>query len=114
MAALLAGQSVATVATEYKLPPGTVKSWKSRLNRGEAVATVATEQKEAIGDLLLIYLKRMIDSLSLQADHFGDKAWLNKQDAAALASLHGIGMDKVIRLLEALDRADTTSESAET
>ena len=112
MAALLAGQSVATVATEYKLPPGTVKSWKSRLTHGEAVATVATEQKQAIGDLLVTYLEKMIASLTLQADHYGDKAWLNKQDAAALASLHGISMDKVIRLLEALDRADTATTSA--
>ena len=32
MASLLAGQSISNVASEYKIPEGTVKGWSARLN----------------------------------------------------------------------------------
>jgi transposase-like protein len=35
MAALLTGQSVSEVAKEYKIPEGTIYSWKSRQNISE-------------------------------------------------------------------------------
>jgi transposase-like protein len=102
MASLLAGQSIAEVADEYHINPSTIKSWKSRQLNGESVATVATEKKEQIGDLLFDYLLVVLKSLKIQAEHFGDKNWLNRQSADALAVLHGVSVDKAVRLLEAL------------
>lgn len=104
LAALLTGQSVAEVAKAYDVNPATVRSWKSRQQNGASVAIVATQKKEEIGDLLFDYLQTMLRSLKVQAEHFGDKNWLSRQSADALAVLHGVSVDKAIRLLEALAR----------
>lgn len=109
MAALLTGQSVAEIAAQYNIPEGTVKSWKSR-QKDSSVATVATPKKAEIGDLLLDYLHTMLRALRVQAEHFGDKSWLTKQTAADLAVLHGVSVDKAVRLLEALDGAPDSTE----
>ena len=110
LAALLEGQSVSHVAAQYNIPEGTVKSWKSR-QKNEPVASVATEKKEEIGDLLIDYLRTSLQTLKVQAEHFGDKQWLNKQDASSLAVLHGVSMDKAIRLLEALEAGGEPRDS---
>ena len=105
MGALLTGQSVAEVAREYKIPEGTVKSWKSRQN-GEHVAEVATEKRAEVGDLLLDYLRASLAALRAQAELFSDREWLRKQEASQLAVLHGVQTDKAVRLLEALSHAN--------
>lgn len=107
MSALLAGQSVTEIASEYKIPASTIRSWKSRQVNGEAVASVATQKREEIGDLLLDYLRTMLKTLRTQAEHFGDKEWLKDQGANELAVLHGVSTDKAIRLLEALSESGT-------
>lgn len=112
MAALLTGQSVAEIAAQYNINPSTIKSWKSRQLNGESVAIVATEKKEEIGDLLFDYLQTMLKSLKVQAEHFGDKDWLSRQSADALAVLHGVSVDKAIRLLEALTHNDNADQAA--
>lgn len=113
LAALLGGQAVGKVADDYKIPVGTVKSWKSRTMNGESVATVATEKKSEIGDLLYQYLKVSLVALRSQAELFGDKEWLKKQPAADTALLHGIQTDKAIRLLEAFGKSDDSDTDAE-
>lgn len=109
VAALLAGQSVASVAAEYDLPRGTVSSWKKRTAATvlHDVATDATQKERgaSVGDLLLTYLETSLRGLIAQAEHFADKGWLAKQDAADIAVLHGVQTDKAIRLIEALNRA---------
>lgn len=112
LAALLTGQSVASVAREYKIPPGTVKSWKSRQANGETVATVATPKREQIGDLLISYLEENLRTLKAQQVVFADVEWLRKQPASDAAVLHGVLTDKAVRLLEALSAGnnDRTTE----
>lgn len=111
MAALLTGQSVSEIAKQYSINPATVRSWKSRQQNGESVATVATQKKEEIGELLLGYLQATLHSLTIQAAHFSDKKWLMMQSADALAVLHGVTVDKAVRLLEALGNAGTDAET---
>lgn len=112
MAALLEGQAATAVAAQYNIPVGTVRSWKSRQENGEGVAIIASEKKEEIGELLLGYLRESLTTLREQVKHFRDQEWLRSQDAGELAVLHGVQMDKAIRLLEALGRAsdDNTTE----
>lgn len=100
MAALLAGQSISAVAKEYSIPKGTVSGWKNQAVNG--VAGLSTQKKSEIGDLVLDYLTASLRSLKIQAEHFGDKKWLGQQNAADLAVLHGVSVDKAVRLLEAL------------
>lgn len=113
LAALLSGQAVSEVARQYKIPEGTVKSWKSRQLNGESVAVVATEKRQEVGELLLAYLRENLATLRAQVATFRDEKWLMKQNAADVAVLHGVLTDKSIRLLEALSDSsdDTEAES---
>lgn len=104
LAALLAGQSFAEVARSFSIPIGTLKSWKSRY--GDAANAVdaadATTKKERIGTLLLDYLVTTLETLTAQQRVFADEAWLKQQSAGELAVLHGVSVDKAVRLLEGL------------
>jgi transposase-like protein len=111
MAALLQGQSVASVAAEYELPVGTVKSWKARANRVQDASVASPKRAEEIGDLLVDYLAANLRALRVQADVFADASWLQRQKAEAVAVLHGVMTDKAVRLLEALSRAGLNPES---
>lgn len=113
VAALLAGQSTGEVAKEYKIPHGTVRSWKSRQTNGEDVAIVATEKKKQVGDLLVEYLEANLNALKIQAKVFSDEAWLKKQSAADAAVLHGVMTDKAVRLLEAFGANDNNTNAAD-
>ena len=107
MAALLAGQSVSSVAREYDIPKGTVSGWKKKAAPYfSAVPEQNTTQKDEIGDLILQYLKETLRTLNKQAEFARTVEWLEKQPASELAVLHGVQMDKAIRLLEALSAAD--------
>lgn len=109
MAALLQGQSVSSVAKEYRLPKGTVSGWKRQAEReasrpegSEGVATTATQKSERIGALLMDYLEANLTALRAQVEAFSDPDWLARQNAADAAVLHGVMTDKAVRLLEAL------------
>jgi hypothetical protein len=107
MAALLTGQSIRYVAKEFGIPVGTIKAWKSYRANGHNVALVTTEKKQAIGDLILIYLNELFTTLHVQMKVFADETWLKQQSAGEAAILHGVIADKGIRLLEALaDRGE--------
>lgn len=106
LASLLAGQAPGEVARAFGIPVGTLKSWKSRQLRGDSVATVATDVRERIGLLLLTYLEETLVTLTIQQKAFRDESWLYKQSAAEAATLHGISVDKAIRLLEGLADQD--------
>ena len=57
MAALLQGQSVSSLAKEYKIPKGTVSNWKRKAqSEADGVQPDRTQKKE-IGDLLVEYLQ---------------------------------------------------------
>ncbi len=106
-AALLTGQSVRYVAKEFNIPVGTIKAWKSYRANGHNMAVVTTQKKEAIGDLILIYLNELFTTLHKQMKVFADEEWLKQQSAGEAAILHGVIADKGIRLLEALaDRGE--------
>lgn len=109
VAALLAGQSISEIAEKYRLPEGTVKSWKNR-QKDSPVATVATQKRAEIGVMLFDYLCTILVSMKAQAEFFGDKEWLSKQNAADAGVLHGIGVDKAIRLLEAFANTEEEGE----
>lgn len=106
MAALLAGQSVSSVAREYRIPKGTVSGWReAAMREADGVAAPPT-QKALIGELLVNYLETNLRALQQQAECFGDKEWLMSQSANELAVLHGVMTDKAVRLLEALGGSD--------
>lgn len=110
MAALLTGQSVSAVAREYKIPKGTVSSWRRQAAREVEGVEPTSTQKEQIGGLILDFLTASLRALRAQADVFARPEWLRTQSASDLAVLHGVQTDKAIRLLEALDAAAVPDE----
>lgn len=106
-AALMAGQSINSVAREYNLPKGTVGDWKDAANaHSDGVGSDPT-QKDEVGNALLGYLRANLHALRVQAELFADRAWLEKQEAQEIAVLHGIMTDKAVRLLEALSAGES-------
>lgn len=105
MAALLDGQSISSVAREYKIPKGTVSAWKSRGWESVAsggVATIATQKRERIGALIIDGLEAKLLAIKAMADVFAEKDWVRKQPASEIAVLFGVVSDKAFRVLEAL------------
>ena len=111
IAALLSGQGISQVAEAYKVPEGTVKSWRARMKDGSStVAKIATQKRDEIGGLLIEYLHANLSTLRSQQTVFSDPVWLEKQEAGELAVLHGVMTDKAIRLLEALGGSARTQK----
>lgn len=107
MAALLTGQGASEIARQYELNEATVRNWKRSLPK--TTLTSSNDKKEIdFGELLSAYLKETLVTLTVQAQHFRDKDWLQKQPAADLAVLHGVQTDKAIRLLAALEQGNET------
>ena len=109
MAALMAGQSVSSVSSEYKIPRGTVAGWSAKVN-GENYLPVSNTKKEEIGDLILAYLRENLETLRVQAVAFRDRDWLAQQGASESAILHGVLTDKAVRLLEAMSKSDASDD----
>lgn len=103
MAALLAGSGVEEVAEQYKIPANTVWEWK---RHAASVSEVVQSEKTAeLGDLIADYLRETLATLTVQVQQFRDTDWLKKQPASEAAVLHGVLMDKAIRILSALENA---------
>lgn len=103
MAALMAGQRVNEVAHQFGLDTGLVSRW--RKTAGVELQQVAAKNGEDYGSLLDAYLRETLTTLAVQQRHFRDIEWLRKQPASELAVLHGISVDKALRLLEAAEAA---------
>jgi transposase-like protein len=112
MAALLAGQGVCEVSKEFDLPKSTVSRFRSELS-GEQLERIGTKKQEDFGELLAGYLKETLITLQAQAIFCRNEAWLSKQSASDIAVLQGVSCDKTLRLLEAIERANSLAEEEE-
>ncbi len=110
MAALLAGQGVTEVAEQLNVSKATVSRIKASISP-DALKQLETKKEEDFGALLSDYLHETIVTLAAQARFFRDETWLSKQPAADAAVLHGVQADKALRLLEAIERANTVEEA---
>jgi transposase-like protein len=129
LADLATGMGVRAVARKYGVPQGTVSRWWAKL-RAELRAALAAgsgaapvpagstvrtgnetlkRDRPPLADLVYEYMLVSLEAQIAQARLFGDLDWLRGQAAAsieALAVLHGVLNDKVVRLLYALQPAD--------
>jgi transposase-like protein len=111
MAALLAGQGVSEVAREYKLDKSLVSRWKKAIP-DDQLQQLATKKGNRVEELLFDYLTTVLGTLKKQAEFAGEREYVTKQPADALAVLHGVMADKGIRLLEAAERANAAAAAA--
>lgn len=99
MAALLAGQGVSEVAKQYHLPHSTVSRLKTQI-QGK-LDELGHKKRRDFGEKLADYLEANLNALTAQAKAVSDPAYIKRQAAHELATLHGVMADKGIRLLEA-------------
>jgi len=105
LAALLTGQAVEEIAKQYQVNRTTIIRWRKSL--GDKVNEIELQKQASIGELLMGYIRESVITLTAQAKFFRDESWLRKQSASDIAILHGVATDKQIRLLEAIERANS-------
>ena len=110
LAALLAGQGVMQVAEAFKLNHSTVVAWRDAA--GVTSTPVEREKRQAISELVADYLLETFTTLAAQQRYFRDNAWLKRQNASDVATLHGVSADKAFRLLAALQVNDQDEPEA--
>lgn len=113
LAALMTGQSVDAVAEAYSVPRGTVLDWKRQAKLAtEVVRTVKTDGPDIVG-LIDSYLVKNLETLAIQAEQFRDRDWLSKQPASEAAVLHGVLVDKAVRILQAAEAANAPADAGD-
>lgn len=114
MAALMEGQSLRQIEREYGVAKSTVAAWgKDVEGIVGGVQTVPDTKKEQIQGLLIdLFVAKLKSQISL-AEHAGDKDWLQKQEASAVAMLLGVSDDKLIRMLEKYESNGSNAGAAE-
>lgn len=114
MAALMDGQSLRQIERTHGVPKSTIAAWSKETDGiVMSVRDTLDAKKTQITELLVdLFIAKLESQISL-AQHAGDKAWLGKQDASAVAMLLGVSDDKLIRLLEKYETHEPQSASAE-
>lgn len=108
IAALLAGQGVREVATQYKLDKAVVSRWKSTIAPHE-LQRVATKQADEFTELIANTLRNILKTVAISAERIGTKegwAWLRQHDPSSVATLLGVLTDKGFRICEAAEIID--------
>ena len=101
IAALIAGESPASVADRLGLPRESVRNWKLALGP-EKLAEVSRNTEGRLDQLLCNYLEELLRSLTAQASAVKDPEFLAKQSAAGLATLYGNLSDHALSMIEKL------------
>jgi hypothetical protein len=107
IASLLSGQfrTDAQIATEVSVSRMTVSRIRAAIPE-EILLQLVTLKKERIGELVGEFLEESLESLKRIDKITSDSEWLRLQDATGLSMFYGVKADKVIRLLEAIERAN--------
>ena len=114
LAALMTGQSVDAVADQYSVPRGTVLDWKRQAKLATEVVRTEKDGGSDIVALIDRYLVRNLETVTAQAEFFSDPGWLAKANAADAAVLHGVLVDKAVRILQAAEAANAPDPEGDT
>ena len=109
----MAGASLKQLALSYAVPKSTVQEWVKGHGR---VAVVPKNKEDDDRDLDSRAWGLVDGSFSALSRIHGvtqDDAWLKRQNAADLAIFAGVISDKLIRLLGAVQRPDSSADQAE-
>jgi transposase-like protein len=113
LAALLTGQRVTAVAEQYHIPKQTVSEWHKE---AKSLLSSAIRTKKVTVDIsggLNRYLEAALAAIAVQTEVSADRPWLKRQDASSFAVLHGVMVDKIIRLLEAAEAGREQAEESD-
>jgi regulator of protease activity HflC (stomatin/prohibitin superfamily) len=110
MAALLEGQAITKVAADYKIDKASVSRLRKAIPK-EHLQQVATKKDIDIASKIVEHLDASFQALKNILAVTNDTTWLNKQNASDLATFSGVTADKVFRVLEAIENAQTNEEN---
>jgi transposase-like protein len=113
IAAMLKGGGFPTVSKEFGVPLSTLQYWKKNAN-SPSMAEVIERRESRIAELIGRYLEASLEALTAQAELFKDTEWLRKQGAKPVGILHGILLDKSVRILGAIEQAHERVDESET
>lgn len=106
MAGLLAGMGIGEVAKTYKIPKATAAVWARQLK----VHTDQPEQRARanadIAELLVDCVREILTTVAVQSRFARSESWVKEQTGADLAAYQGTALDRVVRILSALEPAE--------
>ena len=108
---LIGTATIKQIADKHNVPYSTVTTWNNRLVKNSEMAVIETDEtqiKKRIGDLLLEILEVNLETQIAQLRHFADKEWLMKQSASEIGILHGIQVDKAVRMISIFKDGNST------
>ncbi len=108
MAALLEGQAVTKVADDYKIPQSSVSRLKKAIPQAQLDA-IGCKKEIDIAGKVAAHLNASFEALTNILAVTKNESWLNKQNASDLATFSGVTADKVFRVLEAIENAQSTA-----
>ncbi len=109
LAALLTGQGVNEVAAAYKVPASSVSRLKKAIPQ-EKLAQVGIQKGENIASMISANLEGSFTAIKNILKVTENAEWLNKQPASELATFLGVTSDKVFRVLEAIENAQSPKD----
>lgn len=125
IADLMNGDQPAIVAERYGFPADTVRKWKQRFVTAtvtEIVTDAVTPmprkpaleaQQMAIGDLILANVRAKLSATEKIAAYVTTESWLDKQNAADVATLLEVLDRSAIGILDRLAQRGRANDSAE-
>lgn len=109
LARMMAGESPAKIARELGIDRATAGRW---LKNGPKIHSQIQEVHD-YGQKLGQYLDELLETGIVQQRFFRNESWLREQPAGELAILHGVIIDKGLRLFEAAARANGANSKSE-
>lgn len=109
IAGLLEGQSVTKIAETYKINHSTVSRLKKAIP-ADKLHEVALKKDLDIATQIANFLDASFEAMLNVLAVTRDNAWLSKQPASELATFNGVTADKVFRVLEAIENAQSSKD----
>jgi hypothetical protein len=105
MAALMLGQSAEQVAIRFGLPVTDVRRWEAAYDISNPL-----KRRDSLSEMLLVFVEQELASLMAISIATSDEDWIKDQNAADIAILHGAKQDRLMKILEAYSRAQTSRQ----
>lgn len=104
-AALILGTPAAQVAKQYGIRYARVTEWQDTL-----ITVGAVGRRDRLSDMLMAFIEQEMKSLMAISMVTSDEDWIMRQNAAELAHFIAVKADRLLLLLQAFGRVDSTRQ----
>lgn len=102
-AALILGTDPGQVALQYGISPSKVAQWKDTL-----ITVGAIGRRDRLSDMLMAFIEQEMKSLMAISIVISNEEWIERQGASELAHFVAVKSDRLLMLLQAFGRVETT------